>query len=166
MNIFLKLLFLVIALVFFIYVFFYSADVLLSPASPATMPEACFDLSAGKKCFFVELAKTQAEREKGLMFRSRLDTDKGMLFIFNGEGTYPFWMKNTLIPLDIIWIDKNYKVAYVAESAQPCLPAEAGKQEACPLIIPPANSNYVLEINAGISKKIGLKPGDEFIFNP
>ena len=59
-----------------------------------------------EKCFSVELAKTSAEQAKGLMFRENLSIDKGMLFIFEKEEIYPFWMKDHLIPLDIIGIDK------------------------------------------------------------
>src|SRR4030042_2848822 len=65
--------------------------------------QVCFK----KHCFSVELAVTPEEREEGLMFRKNLDSDKGMLFIFEKEGKYGFWMKKTLIPLDIIWIDDN-----------------------------------------------------------
>ena len=88
------------------------------------------------------------------MFREKLDADKGMLFIYEKEGKYPFWMKNTLIPLDIIWIDKNKEVVFISANAQPC------KEDYCPSILPPENAKYVLEINGGVSEKIGLAIGE------
>lgn len=112
--------------------------------------KVCFE----KNCFLVELAITNAEREVGLMNRTSLDKNKGMLFIFDGEGNYPFWMKNTLIPLDMIWLDKNYKVVYVAENVQPCKIAD------CPIINPNINAKYVLEINAGLTKEFNIKIND------
>lgn len=105
-------------------------------------------------CFDVELAITQEEQMQGLMFRRSLDKNKGMLFIFNEEGLASFWMKNTLIPLDIIWINKNKEVVFINENTQPC------KQDPCPSISPDKKARYVLEINDGISKEIGLKVGD------
>lgn len=116
-----------------------------------------------KFCFEVEVAETQIELSRGLMFRKNLDQNKGMLFVFEKEGNYPFWMKNTLIPLDIIWIDKDSKVVFISENNLPCLPAQAGKDSACPLISPNRSAKYVLEINSGILKKIGLKAGDSVV---
>src|SRR3989344_2502586 len=69
-------------------------------------PQVCFE----EKCFNVELAKTDVEKAQGLMFREHLDRNSGMLFIYDEEGSYSFWMKNTLIPLDIIWINSQNKV--------------------------------------------------------
>jgi len=92
------------------------------------------------------------------MFKQSLDSDKGMLFIFHKEGEYSFWMKNMLIPLDIIWIDKNKKVVWVEENVQPCL-----KQE-CENIKPDQKAKYVLELNTGIVDRINLKIGDELVF--
>ena len=102
----------------------------------------------------MELAKTEAEREKGLMNRTSLDSNKGMLFIFDKEDIYSFWMKNTLIPLDMIWINQNNKVVFISKNAQPC------KTLICPVITPTVNAKYVLETNAGLSGKFGFKPGD------
>jgi len=110
-------------------------------------------------CFKVELAKTDEERMQGLMFRKSLEKNRGMLFIFPGEGIYSFWMKDTLIPLDIIWINQNKEVVFISENTQPC------KEDPCPLISPDKKAKYVLEINSGISKEIGLKVGDRLEFN-
>ncbi len=114
--------------------------------------QVCFK----KGCFYVELAKTAEERSRGLMFRESLELNKGMLFMFEKEGNYSFWMRDTPIPLDIIWIDKNKEIVFIKRDFQPCekelpcLPADPGK-----------NAKYVLEVNGGIAEKIGLGIGDE-----
>ena len=106
------------------------------------------------RCFSVELARTDAELDKGLMNRASLEKNKGMLFIFPGENIYSFWMKNTLIPLDIIWIDGSGKIVYEAQSVEPCKVAN------CPVISPSNPAKYVLEVNAGIVKQFKIKTGD------
>lgn len=118
-------------------------------------------------CFEVELAQTAAEWAKGLMFRESLDAGKGMFFIFKNEEIYPFWMKNTLIPLDIIWINENKEIVFIAENVLPCPPAgETGKTEICPSINPNnKTAKYVLEINGGFARKLGLKIGDKAEFD-
>lgn len=108
-----------------------------------------------QNCFGVEVAKTIAERQKGLMFREKLDENKGMLFVFEQEDIYPFWMKNTLIPLDIIWVNGQNKIVFIKENAQPCL-ADA----VCENIIPDVRALYALEINGGLSYKFGFQAGD------
>jgi len=109
-------------------------------------------------CFDVELAAEPQKLSRGLMFREQLDLDKGMLFIFEKEGEYPFWMKNTLIPLDIIWINENKEVVFISDNTQPC------EDSFCPSINPEKNARYVLEINGGISRKINLVVGDKMNF--
>ncbi|HIH36825.1 MAG TPA: DUF192 domain-containing protein [Methanocellales archaeon] len=106
-------------------------------------------------CFYVELAATPDDRTLGLMFREHLDPDKGMLFIFEEEGVRPFWMKNTLTPLDIIWISEDQEVVFISKNTQPC------KTDICPGINPGKKAKYVLELNGGISDKIGLSVGDK-----
>ena len=107
-------------------------------------------------CYFAEIVRTQAEKEKGLMYRKNLDKKQGMLFINNEEKIYPFWMKNMRFPLDIIWLDNNLEVVFVAKNAQPC-----GEGE-CNNIIPNKPARYILEINSGEADRIGLKQGDRF----
>ena len=75
--------------------------------------------------------------------------------MFETEGNYPFWMKNTLIPLDIIWINARNEIVFIAENAQPC------KEDLCPNIDPEANAKYVLEINGGLSNNFGFKVNDK-----
>jgi uncharacterized membrane protein (UPF0127 family) len=93
------------------------------------------------------------------MFREDLDPNRGMLFIFEEEGVYPFWMKNTLIPLDIIWIDKSKTVVFISKNTLPC------EQEPCPTINPRKKAKYVLELCGGTADRIGLKAGDRLVFN-
>ncbi len=115
--------------------------------------KVCFN----NNCFDVELALSQSQIEKGLMFRNSLGEKQGMLFVFPEQGDYGFWMKNTKIPLDIIWINENSEVAFISENAQIC---ENGN-DLCPVIKPGKNAKYVLEINAFEAEKIGLKQGDK-----
>jgi uncharacterized membrane protein (UPF0127 family) len=117
--------------------------------------KACFR----QQCFDVEIAQTAVERQTGLMFRESLCNDCGMLFMFEQPGAYSFWMKNTLIPLDIIWIDKNKEVLYIKENAQPC------KVENCESFTTDNDeASYVLEINAGAAEKHNISIGDKVKF--
>ena len=116
-------------------------------------PEVCFE----ENCFLVEIALTQEEKAKGLMFREFLNEDKGMLFVYDEEKVYNFWMKNTLIPLDIIWINSNKEVVYIKHEAQPC-------NGLCESISPGKNALFVLEINAGITEKLNIIIGDKIKF--
>jgi len=147
----LGLLLLVIALVALGYICFYHAKNIFPAATQQNLEnQVCF----GLRCFSVELATTDAEREKGLMSRPQMDKDKGMLFVFDKEGIYPFWMKNTLIPLDMVWVNSAGKVVFIAQNVQPC------KTLICPTTLPAQTAKYVLEVNAGICQQIGLKAGD------
>jgi len=101
-----------------------------------------------------ELATTEAERELGLMKRTSLGDLDGMLFVFDAPGLHAFWMKDTLISLDMLWIDANGKVVSVAESVPPCKTAE------CPTYPPRAAASYVLEVNAGFARKHAVRVGD------
>ncbi len=101
-----------------------------------------------------EVADTPYAREKGLMFVKSLPENSGMLFIFDYPQELRFWMKNTLIPLDIIFVSENFTVVNVAENAQPC-------SDYCPLYYSAAPAKYVVETNAGFAEKNGIKEGDE-----
>lgn len=101
----------------------------------------------------VEVADSAEEREKGLMFRNSLDHDNGMLFIFKNEETRSFWMKNTLIPLDIIFIDRNLKIVDM-QAAKPCV------EHICSLYTSEKPAQYVLEVNQGFVKNNGISIGD------
>jgi uncharacterized protein len=104
----------------------------------------------------VEVADNEGERMQGLMYRYSMDENNGMFFIFEEEAPRAFWMKNTYIPLDIIYIGADNTIVSIQKYTQPkstySLPSEKPAQ-------------YVLEVNAGFSDKYGLKPGDKIEFN-
>ena len=131
---------------------FYTIDA-LEPKENLKINRVCID-----DCFYVELAETQEQRSKGLMHREVLDQDKGLLFIFDEEKEHSFWMKNTLIPLDIIWINEDKEIVDIKKDVQPCV------QERCEIFKPSNKAKYVLEINAGQSEKTNIKIGDRLIF--
>lgn len=101
----------------------------------------------------LQLAITNEQQQQGLMNVSSLPKDQWMLFVFPKSDYYSFWMKNTLIPLDMIWIDENYKIVDI-QSALPC------KQVDCPHYNPFYKAKYVLEINWWLSNKNNYKVGD------
>lgn len=107
--------------------------------------------------FRVELAEDGNSQAMGLMYRQELPTDSGMLFIFNEELPRAFWMKNTLIPLDILYFDRHKKLVSQQLSVPPC----KNTISTCPNYPSEKPAKYVLEINAGMSQKYGFKIGDE-----
>lgn len=119
-------------------------------------------ISVKDKTYQVEIADEPASQQKGLMERANLAEDRGMLFVFDKTSYYPFWMKNTLIPLDIIWIDSNKKIVFIKENAQPCSNVV---QAICQSIIPTKTAKYVLELNAGQVKNLNLVVGDSVDFS-
>ena len=110
------------------------------------------------KAVTAELAVTDAERARGLMFRKRIEADQGMLFVFEEEGVYPFWMKNTLVPLDILWLGRDRRIVHIAADVPPC------EADPCPSYGPGAPALFVLELKAGECRARGLEPGDRLEF--
>ena len=108
-----------------------------------------------------EIATNPADQEHGLMFRSSLPPDRGMLFVFRQSGRYPFWMYHTLIPLDIVWMDTSRRVVFISAGTPPC-PSE--KTQDCPNYGGGEESQYVLELAAGQAAANGLKSGDRLQF--
>ena len=106
----------------------------------------------------VEIADDNDERAKGLMFREKLDENEGMLFVFDDESYQTFWMKNMLIPLDIIFIGKNFEIVDI-KNAEPC------KTENCILYQSSKPAMYVLEVNKGFTVKDNIKTGNKIILN-
>lgn len=117
-------------------------------------PKVCF----GEDCFSVEVADDDGERTTGLMNRDSLDADSGMLFIFEDERVYPFWMKNTLIPLDMIWLNSNKEIVFIKENAVPC------EQDPCFIITPSGVAKYVIELNSGIVAERNIRVGQRVEF--
>ena len=102
--------------------------------------------------FDVELALTPAEQSRGLMFRESLPRFAGMLFVYDRPRPLTFWMRNTLIPLDIIFLDESGRVLRVHENAVP------GDETTIPS---GGDARAVLEINGGLARQLGLEPGVE-----
>jgi uncharacterized membrane protein (UPF0127 family) len=102
-----------------------------------------------------EIVDTPETIERGLMFRKSLAPNEGMLFVFERAGFYPFWMKNTLIPLDIIWIDEGWRIVSIAESVPPC------RADPCPTYPPAGNARYVVEVAAGFARTHRVARGDQ-----
>ncbi len=132
--------------------------VVLSVAGPATAQVASFekgmltiDTHAGPRQFTVELARTPEQQQQGLMFRRALPADAGMLFDFGATRPATFWMRNTLIPLDMIFISADGRIADIHERAVPL--SEATIESKVPV-------RAVLELNGGTVERLGIKLGD------
>jgi uncharacterized membrane protein (UPF0127 family) len=117
-------------------------------------PKVCL----GAVCLKVEIAQTSQELERGLQYRSTMPRDEGMLFIFPQDVEAAFWMKNTLLPLDIIWLNEAQRVVYIQKNAPPCL------QENCPTYGPKEPIRYVLEANAGFADASDIQIGQDAKF--
>ena len=105
--------------------------------------------------FQIEIADDFASREHGLMDRTSMPANHGMLFVFDSPTMLSFWMKNTLIPLDMLFFDRDYKLINVQHSVPPC------RANPCPAYGSTGPAQYVLELNGGAAEKLGVKPGDK-----
>lgn len=105
----------------------------------------------------VEIADSTEERAKGLMEREKLPDGQGMLFVFTEEGQRVFWMKNTLIPLDLVFFNKDKEIVSVVQEMEPCKTAE------CPRYESGAPAMYALELPAGFVAKHKIALGDKLI---
>lgn len=104
-----------------------------------------------------EIATTSQEKSRGLCCRDSLPQNRGMLFVYDSPGDYRFWMKDTLIALDMYWIDANKKIVHIEQNVQPSsYPKTYGTE---------TESRYVLETNAGFAKRHNIKVGDTAAFN-
>ncbi|MCC6136668.1 MAG: DUF192 domain-containing protein [Candidatus Contendobacter sp.] len=111
-------------------------------------------VTVGPATFQVEIAQTTAERRQGLMFRRELPPDQGMLFV-QPPGPALFWMKNTTIPLDLLYFDPEGRLLQIMAEAPPC------KTPDCPIYSSTAATvRYILEINAGEAARRGIQLGD------
>ena len=137
--------------------FLVSGAILLSRSNP---PDPASWVELGGQRYNVEVARTHKELEQGLMFRKHLPEKHGMLFIFPQEIELGFWMKNTLIPLDILYFDRQGVLIDQKRDTPPCT------QDPCPNYPSAKPTQYVLEINAGQSAILGMQPGDKIKFAP
>jgi uncharacterized membrane protein (UPF0127 family) len=109
--------------------------------------------------FSVEIAATPAQRAHGLMDRTSMPADHGMLFVFPQAQPLTFWMKDTLIPLDMLFFDEAHRLVTLQANVPPC------KADPCPVYASTAPARYVLELNAGAAAKLDLHTGDVITFS-
>jgi len=127
---------------YFKFVLLISTLFLTSCQSSSADKSLYYNITIGEQSFEIELADTPEKRTQGLMSRSSLDKNKGMLFSFEKEGFHSIWMKNTLLPLDVIWISKENRVVDV-QSLTPC------EKDPCPSFRPRSPAKFILEVNNG-----------------
>ena len=131
--------------------------VLLQVSACEAQPQVTIATEGGRQLTFqVEVADTPAKRELGLQYRRDLALDRGMIFLFPAESGHSLWMKNTPIPLDIIFISKDRKIVGIVEQAVPFSTESRSV---------PGASQFVLEINGGLSERYGIKAGDTVQFH-
>ncbi|GAB2624400.1 DUF192 domain-containing protein [Lysobacter erysipheiresistens] len=118
-------------------------------------------VEVGGARYAVEIADDDAERARGLMFRDRMATDRGMLFIHEREQPLAYWMKNTKIPLDILYFDDERVLVSQQRDVPPCTLGDG-----CPSYPSESPARYVLELNAGEAAKLGLEDGAELRLAP
>ena len=120
------------------------------PTAPLTVVTG-----AGPRKFTVEVATTSAQLEQGLMFRHSMAPDAGMIFDFKTPTPAMMWMKNTWIPLDMLFVDAKGQIVNIHERAVP---------ESLETIAAAAPVRAVIELNGGTAARLGIKPGDRVVF--
>jgi uncharacterized membrane protein (UPF0127 family) len=124
-------------------------------AAPACDPDRIEILAGpGSRTFSIEIADDPDEQSRGLMFRAALPADAGMLFVYATPRPANFWMRNTMIPLDMIFIDDTGRVESIAERADPYSERVSASR---------GDVRAVLEINGGLARALGIGPGDQVI---
>lgn len=108
----------------------------------------------------LEVRRTPEERARGYMGRARVGDDEGMLFVHPEPAVRTFWMKNCLVSLDLIWMDAEHRIIFIAHDAPPCPP-----EGECPPIGPNRVGNDVLEIRGGLARQEGLSIGDRILIS-
>ena len=141
---------------------------LATPATeepPTAQPTPAIDtpvVTVGDTSFVVELAVTPAERNRGLSGHPPLVDNEGMLFVFENEAKWTFWMKEMLFPLDMLWIDAGCTVVDITENALKPEPEQALQD--LPRYFPKTLAQYVLEVNSGTAEQTGISVGDQVTF--
>jgi uncharacterized membrane protein (UPF0127 family) len=126
------------------------------PAAPALTQLTISSQGTPKVTLSVEVVASNRGRQRGLMFRDHLEDGKGMLFVFDSEQEHPFWMKNTLIPLDIIFLDSNRQIVGIIHNATP------KREDNLSVGIP---SRFVLEVPGGYCNRTNIHRGDAASFD-
>ena len=118
-------------------------------------------VEVGGQRYAIEIADDDAERARGLMYRDAMPADRGMLFIHEAEEPQAYWMKNTRIPLDILYFDDTRKLVSQQRDVPPC-----SLGDGCPSYPSNVPARYVLELNAGEAARLKLQDGAELTFGP
>ena len=110
----------------------------------------------------LEIADTEPLRQQGLMHRRSLSPTEGMIFVFEESGFYPFWMKNTLIPLDMFWLDAKGRIVSIQAHVPPC-GNTSDQDDSCPTWPPATGTSavYVVETVAGFARQHGIEVGQQ-----
>ncbi len=117
----------------------------------AATPQVCHS----GDCVDLEVVSKQEDLERGLMYRTSLGENKGMLFVFSFDARHSFWMKNMKFSLDLVWLDTKPEIAFIAPNVPVCL------KDACPVYAPDKEARYVLELNSGFCTTHGWQVGDK-----
>ena len=117
-------------------------SIVLAPENTNEKRTEILEAKIGEQVFNLEVSRTAADRELGLMHREAMQYNEGMLFVFDRSARHRFWMKNTLIPLDILWLNEDKEIIHF-ETATPCY------KEPCDIVGPEIDSLYVVELPAG-----------------
>jgi len=144
---------LVLSIIVLVVVGFIVVAVLNNNKNPVENSKA---VNINNQIFKVDIAETDLEKTMGLMYRKTLPENEGMFFIFDKAGTYTFWMANTFVDMDILWIDESMQIVHIQENAKSC---PDPTKTTCNIYNPKITAKYVLEINAGLSSKFGFKVG-------
>jgi uncharacterized membrane protein (UPF0127 family) len=120
-------------------------------AARPSEPEVILTTRAGDQHVKVEVARSDPERQHGLMYRQKLEPGRGMIFLFEHPQRLTFWMKNTYIPLDMIFISADKRVVYVEENAEPLTTQARGPAD--------EDSQFVLEVPGGWARAHGVERG-------
>jgi uncharacterized membrane protein (UPF0127 family) len=139
-------------------VFFLVGFLLINKPIKDSSLENIKEVSIAGQSIKVDLALTDEAHELGLSGRKELANDRGMLFVFDRPGKYPFWMKGMNFPIDMIWIGEDMSVVYIKKDAQPETETVLETYE------PDTDAKYVLEVVSGFSDKNNLKIGDQVEF--
>src|SRR5690606_4004204 len=131
-------------------------EVVITEQNPEIQGRVIFHTEDGDRAVDVEVARSAYERSKGLMDRTSLPHNQGMLFIFEEMGQRSFWMRNTRIALDIIFVDDKYKIVSIHQNAVPM------SEES---LLSKGPAQYVIEVNAGYTDLYKIKPGDSLTFD-
>jgi len=121
---------------------------------PAQLGEGLVSFETQGRQLEVEVAASEEARARGLMFRDDLEADKGMLFVFSDDQLRGVWMKNTLLPLDILFISSAGRVVSLLPHVSPCV------NEDCDVYDSGLPARYMLEVNAGYAARWNIRQGD------